>query len=154
MDPSLDCIDYLVHCICCVYFPFCYLWLHLRDSNCCHACRVQHCHHYCHCNCSCDCSCDWCCFCCVEDQVDDTTHTLDGTTYTIFYNDGTIYTLPNTRIFDNDVNPNVVPSAPSTDQIGRRNNPGLPVYFPDTVTEQPTPNETIDDIPTFEQVQG
>ena len=72
----------------------------------------------------------------------------------MFYNDGTILTLPNTRIFDNDVNLNVVPSAPSTDQIGRRNNPGLPVYFPDTVTEQPTPNETIDDIPTFEQVQG
>lgn len=47
-----------------------------------------------------------------------------------------------------------LPSAPGTDQIDQRNDSGLPVYFPDPVTEQRAPNETINDVPTFEQVQG
>ena len=69
------------------------------------------------------------------------------TSYTTIDNDGTISW-------------NVLPSAPRTDQIGQRNDLGLPVYFPDPITEQRIinveeyPNETIDDLPTFEQVEG
>ena len=68
----------------------------------------------------------------------------------------TVTTLGYTS-FDNDATINwngALPSAPGTDQIGQRNDSGLPVYFPDPVTEQRTPNETINDVPTFEQVQG
>ena len=52
----------------------------------------------------------------------------------------------------------VLPSAPRTDQIGQLNDLGLPIYFPDPITEQRIinveefPNEPIDDLPTFEQV--
>ena len=68
------------------------------------------------------------------------------TSYTTIDNDGTIRWN------------GVLPSAPSTDQIGQRNDLGLPIYFPDPITEQRIinveefPNEPIDDLPTFEQV--
>ena len=65
------------------------------------------------------------------------------------------YTIIGTS-FHNDrtISCNGAPSAPSSDQIGPQNDLGLPVYFPDIRTVQRTPNETTDDIPTFEQVKG
>ena len=99
----------------------------------------------------------------------DTTHT----TYTTFDNDGTITTgttFGNARRFEIDTSyttidndgtiswNGVLPSAPGTDQIGQRNDLGLPIYFPDPITErrvinvEELSNEPIDDLPTFEQV--
>jgi len=128
-----------------------YLYLKLRQNKCCFGYRVKHCHPCCHCGC--DCSCDYCC-CCQKEGITYRSNesriiNVEPRRFyieTTFHNNGTI------------ISRGVIPRAlRQTDQIGQRNDLGLPIYFPDPITEQRVinieefPNEPVDDIPTFEQ---